>query len=81
MFVIDPKKVIRLTLSYPAASGRNFDEIIRSVLSFSHLRDVIITLRIIFSVVDCMFKLTSYKYCWITELHFLQLFSSLTGIR
>jgi len=31
VFVIDPKKVIRLTLSYPAASGRNFDEIIRVV--------------------------------------------------
>jgi len=31
VFVIDPKKVIRLTLSYPAAVGRNFDEIIRSV--------------------------------------------------
>ncbi|KAI0301861.1 1-Cys peroxiredoxin [Multifurca ochricompacta] len=29
VFVIDPKKVIRLTISYPAASGRNFDEIIR----------------------------------------------------
>ena len=29
VFVIDPKKVIRLTLAYPAAVGRNFDEIIR----------------------------------------------------
>jgi hypothetical protein len=24
VFVIDPKKVIRLTLSYPAVAGRNF---------------------------------------------------------
>ncbi len=31
MFIIDPKKVIRLTLSYPASTGRNFDEILRCV--------------------------------------------------
>ncbi|KAF7317024.1 1-cys peroxiredoxin [Mycena chlorophos] len=31
VFVIDPKKIIRLTLSYPAVAGRNFDEIIRVV--------------------------------------------------
>jgi alkyl hydroperoxide reductase subunit AhpC len=29
VFVIDPKKVIRLTVSYPASTGRNFDEILR----------------------------------------------------
>lgn len=29
VFIIDPKKAIRLTLSYPAAVGRNFDEILR----------------------------------------------------
>jgi alkyl hydroperoxide reductase subunit AhpC len=32
VFVIDPKKVIRLTLAYPASTGRNFDEILRWVL-------------------------------------------------
>ncbi|KAG8903658.1 hypothetical protein FRB99_002896 [Tulasnella sp. 403] len=31
VFIIDPNKKIRLTLSYPAAVGRNFDEIIRAV--------------------------------------------------
>lgn len=31
VFIIDPKKVIRLTLSYPASTGRNFDEILRVV--------------------------------------------------
>lgn len=31
VFVVDPKKVIRLTLSYPASTGRQFDEIIRVI--------------------------------------------------
>ncbi|KIK06788.1 hypothetical protein K443DRAFT_119972 [Laccaria amethystina LaAM-08-1] len=31
VFVIDPKKVIRLTLAYPASTGRNFDEILRVI--------------------------------------------------
>jgi len=31
VFVIDPNKVIRLTISYPAQTGRSFDEIIRVI--------------------------------------------------
>ena len=31
VFVIDPKKVIRTTLTYPASTGRNFDEILRVI--------------------------------------------------
>ena len=31
VFIIDPKGVIRLTLTYPASTGRNFDEILRVV--------------------------------------------------
>ncbi|OYX30453.1 MAG: peroxidase [Caulobacterales bacterium 32-69-10] len=31
VFVIDPDKKLRLTLTYPAATGRNFDELIRTI--------------------------------------------------
>ena len=31
VFVIDPKKKVRLTLNYPASTGRNFDEILRVI--------------------------------------------------
>ena len=31
VFIIDPKKVIRTTFTYPASTGRNFDEIIRVI--------------------------------------------------
>lgn len=31
VFVIDPKKTIRLMLTYPASTGRNFQEILRSL--------------------------------------------------
>jgi len=31
VFVIDPKKKIRLTLNYPASTGRNFDEILHVI--------------------------------------------------
>ena len=31
VFIIDPKKIIRTTLTYPASTGRNFDEILRVI--------------------------------------------------
>ncbi len=31
VFVIDPSKKLRLTLTYPASTGRNFDEILRVI--------------------------------------------------
>jgi alkyl hydroperoxide reductase subunit AhpC len=31
VFVIDPKKKVRLTFTYPMSTGRNFDEILRTV--------------------------------------------------
>jgi alkyl hydroperoxide reductase subunit AhpC len=31
VFVIDPNKKVRLTLTYPAATGRNFDELLRVI--------------------------------------------------
>ena len=31
VFVIDPSKTIRLTLTYPASTGRNFNEILRVI--------------------------------------------------
>jgi alkyl hydroperoxide reductase subunit AhpC len=33
VFVIDPNKKLRLTLTYPAATGRNFDELLRTIES------------------------------------------------
>lgn len=38
VFIIDPNKKVRLTLTYPAATGRNFDEILR-VLDALQLTD------------------------------------------
>jgi len=38
VFIIDPKKKIRLTMTYPASTGRNFDEILR-VLDSIQLTD------------------------------------------
>ncbi|GIS99550.1 MAG: hypothetical protein CM1200mP26_12630 [Acidimicrobiales bacterium] len=35
VFVIDPANKIRLTLTYPASTGRNFDEILRVIDSFN----------------------------------------------
>jgi len=31
VFIIDPKRVIRATFTYPASTGRNFDEILRVI--------------------------------------------------
>ena len=31
VFVIDPNKKVRLTLTYPASTGRNFDELLRTI--------------------------------------------------
>ena len=31
VFIIDPKKIIRTTFTYPASTGRNFDEILRGI--------------------------------------------------
>lgn len=31
LFVIDPHKKVRLTITYPASTGRNFNEIIRVI--------------------------------------------------
>jgi len=31
VFIIDPKRVVRATLTYPASTGRNFDEILRVI--------------------------------------------------
>ncbi len=31
VFVIDPNKVVRLTLTYPAPTGRNFAELLRVI--------------------------------------------------
>ncbi len=39
VFIIDPNKKVRLTLTYPASTGRNFDELLR-VIDSLQLTDV-----------------------------------------
>ncbi len=39
VFVIDPNKKVRLTLTYPASAGRNFDEILRVIDSLQLTSD------------------------------------------
>lgn len=39
VFVIDPAKKIRLTLTYPASTGRNFDELLRVIDSLQLTED------------------------------------------
>ncbi|KAG1753941.1 1-Cys peroxiredoxin [Suillus paluster] len=41
VFVVDPKKVIRLTIAYPASTGRNFDEILRLATNIASQRQLI----------------------------------------
>ena len=41
VFIIDPNNKVRLTITYPAATGRNFDEVLRAIpntpLSLIHI--------------------------------------------
>lgn len=69
VFVIDPNKKLRLTLTYPAPTGRNFDEIIRAVdslqltdkskvatpVNWKHGEDVIILPSVSDEVAKAMF--------------------------
>ena len=48
VFVIDPNKKIRLTITYPASTGRNFDEILRRSLMKALLNETLIAASIAF---------------------------------
>jgi thioredoxin-dependent peroxiredoxin len=39
VFIVDPSKKVQLTLTYPASTGRNFDEILRVVDSLQLTAD------------------------------------------
>ncbi len=39
VFVIDPNKKVKLTLTYPASTGRNFDELLRVIDSLQLTAD------------------------------------------
>ena len=47
VFIIDPKKKVRLTITYPASTGRNFDEIIRVIDSLQLTDNYSVATRLI----------------------------------
>ena len=59
VFVIDPAKVIRLIITYPAATGRNFDEILRAIDSLQLTTDHQVATPVNWTHGDDVFELES----------------------